>query len=171
LLRLILFALLVAVPIAEIAVFLVVGDVIGALATLGLIVLTAFIGTVLLRQQGLAAFRRLQEDLRNDRVPAAAIGHAITVAIAGALLLTPGFITDGVGFLLFIPGVRTVLWRQILKSVKVHRIDPETGSPFGPAGPGGFGQAPRGGPQTIDLDNDDYGPSDPSSPWRGDSER
>jgi UPF0716 protein FxsA len=170
LIRLILFALLVAVPIAEIAVFLVVGDAIGVLATLGLIVLTALIGTVLLRQQGLAAFRRLQDDLRNDRVPAAAIGHAITIAIAGALLLTPGFITDGVGFLLFVPGVRAALWRQIMKSVKVHRLDPQGGHPFGP-GPARPGQPPRGGPRTIDLDDEDYGPADPSSPWGGGPER
>lgn len=165
--RLILFAALVAVPIAEIAVFLVVGGAIGALPTIGLIVLTAIIGTVLLRRQGTAAFARLQEDIRANRVPAAAIGHALTVAIAGFLLLTPGFITDAVGFLLFVPAVRGALWRQIRSSIKVHRLDPE-GFGQGPAGPGG---GPPRGPRTIDLEEGEFGPADPSSPWGGGSER
>lgn len=158
--RLILFAALVAVPIAEIALFLVVGSFIGVLPTIGLVVLTAIIGTVLLRRQGTEAFRRLQADIRANRVPAAAIGHALTIGIAGVLLLTPGFMTDAAGLLLFVPAVRSALWRQILASVKIHRLDPEAG----PA-PG----SPRG-PRTIDLDADDYGPPNSSSPWRGRSD-
>jgi len=161
LIRLVLFAALVAVPIAEIAVLLVVGSAIGALPTIGLIVLTAIIGAALLRRQGTAAFGRLQADLQANRVPAAAIGHALTVAVAGVLLLTPGFITDAVGFLLFVPAVRSALWRRIRSSIKVHRLDPETGPDFRHPG------APPRGERTIDLDADDYGPPDPSSPWHG----
>jgi UPF0716 protein FxsA len=166
LVRLLLFAALVAVPIAEIAVFLVVGDVIGVLPTLGLIVLTALLGAILLRRQGLAAFGRLQADIHEKRVPAAAIGHAITVAIAGALLLTPGFLTDAVGFLLFVPAVRSFLWRQILSSVRIERFE-------GGAGPSPYGAAdrPPRGARVIDLEDEDYAPRDPASPWRGDGER
>jgi len=158
--RLILFAALVAVPIAEIAVFLLVGGAIGALPTIGLIVLTAIIGTVLLRRQGTAAFARLQDDIRANRVPAAAIGHALTVAVAGVLLLTPGFITDAVGFLLFIPAVRAGLWRQIRNSIKIHRLEPE-GPTYRQSEP------QRRGSRTIDLDEGEYRPSDPTSPWGG----
>ena len=147
--------------------FLVVGEVIGVLPTIALIILTALLGTALLRQQGLAAFHRLQDDLRSDRIPAAAIGHALAIAIAGALLLTPGFITDGVGFLLFIPAVRHLLWRLILSSVKAHRLDPKSGMNVGP----GAGAAGPHRPETIDLDTGDYEPSDHSSPWRGNPDR
>nr|WP_255720412.1 FxsA family protein [Acuticoccus kalidii] len=163
-LRLILFAFLLIIPISEIAVFLVVGEAIGVLPTIALVVITAVIGAALLKQQGLQAFQRLQDDIRERRVPAASIGHALTVAIAGVLLLTPGFITDTVGFLLFIPAVRTWLWRSISSSVKVYRVDPVSGT----AGPtGGY----REGQRTIDLDTTDYGPrdSDPETPWRRDS--
>lgn len=159
--RLILFAFLLAVPIAEIAVFLLVGREIGALPTIALIILTAILGAILLKKQGLSAFARLQDDIRAHRVPAAAIGHALTVAIAGALLLTPGFITDSVGFLLFIPAVRAGLWRLIAGSVKVHAAEgphdrprPMPGSPHGSSRPG-----------TIDLEAGEYGPADPASPW------
>lgn len=178
-LRFILFFLLVAMPIAEIAVFLVVGEAIGALSTILIIILTAVIGTILLRRQGLQALTRLREDSRAGRVPAAAIGHAITVAIAGALLLTPGFITDTIGFALFIPAVRRGLWRLIASSFVVRSVG---GSPLGPgpsrddgfdSGPkpgpaGGFGSPPRRGPQTINLDSDEYESREPDgSPWRG----
>lgn len=158
--RIILFAFLLAVPIAEIAVFLAVGSQIGVLPTLAIIVLTAILGTVLLRRQGLSAFAKLQADIREKRVPTAAIGHAITVAVAGVLLLTPGFITDTVGFLLFIPAVRRTLWRQISGSVTVKR--------FGSgAGHGRTGRA-DGHPRVIDLDATEVGGGDGSSPWRGD---
>ncbi|WP_420394275.1 FxsA family protein [Acuticoccus sp.] len=156
--RTVLFLLLVLVPIAEIAVFLAVGSQIGTLATLGIIVATAIVGAILLRRQGLSALARLQSDLRSGRVPAAAIGHAIAVAVAGVLLLTPGFITDTVGLLLFVPAVRASFWRRLAGSAKL-RVHP--------------GSAPRGGPRsrsdtgrTIDLEATEVRTEDPSSPWR-----
>lgn len=158
-LRLIIFVVLVSVPIAEIAVILMVGSAIGALPTVALIILTAILGTVLLRRQGLSALTRLRADIKDGRVPAAAIGHAITVAVAGVLLLTPGFITDILGFTLFIPAVRSALWRQIVGSIRVERSGP--GGPDGPA-------RPRTHPRTIILEDDDYRPRDGASPWRED---
>ncbi|WP_205648675.1 FxsA family protein [Acuticoccus kandeliae] len=160
-LRLILILFLLAVPIAEIAVFMMVGEAIGVLPTIALVIITAVIGAYLLKQQGLQAFQRLQDDIRERRVPAASIGHALTIAIAGVLLLTPGFITDTVGFLLFIPAVREGLWRSITRSVKVYRVDPATGG----GGPGWPGPEPTR--RTIDLDQGDYGPSNPNTPWKG----
>ena len=162
--RSILFIFLLLVPIAEIAVFLTVGSMIGVLPTLLIIVLTAIMGAVLLKRQGLAAFVRLQEDARAGRVPAAAIGQAITVGIAGVLLLTPGFITDTVGFLLFVPSVRAWLWRQISGSVKVQQYNPS--GPSGGPGPGPAGRPYRpSDPRVIDLEATEVEP-DPTTPWR-----
>lgn len=180
-LRLLLFIILVGVPIAEIALFITVGEQIGALPTILIIIATAVLGTALLRRQGAAAVRHLRADLDAGRVPAAAIGQAVTIAIAGLLLLTPGFMTDAVGFALFIPAVRRFLWRQISSSVKVRRVDPsgpryEGGSanPFGAGGPFGPRERPRTHPGTINLDGDDYterrdGPAGPGAPPRDDS--
>ncbi|MEM8855369.1 MAG: FxsA family protein [Pseudomonadota bacterium] len=159
--RLVLFAALIAVPIAEIAVFLTVGSAIGVLPTLALIIGTAILGAVLLRRQGLSAIARLRSDMDQGRVPAAAIGHALAITVAGILLLTPGFITDAVGFLLFVPAVRSGLWKSIAGSVKVHSMGGAMGDTDGPS-PGG---RPTRGGKTIDLDPDDYGPANDGSPW------
>lgn len=159
--RLLLFILLVGVPIAEIAVFLTVGSAIGVLPTIAIIILTAVIGATLLKRQGVSALARLQSDVRNNKVPAAAIGEAVTIAIAGLLLLTPGFITDAVGFSLFVPSFRSWLWRRISGSVKVV-----TGSG---AAANVFRTRPKPGPQasrTIDLEEGEYRRGDDNSPWQ-----
>lgn len=145
-LRLILFLLLVAIPIAEISLFIVIGGQIGALPTILIIILTAAIGTVLLRRQGGAALVALKRDIDRGEMPFAAIGHAVTVAIAGLLLLTPGFITDAAGFALFMPAVRRWLWRRLSGLVDFRTV--------GAAGPAGPRRSGRG--STIDLDEDDY---------------
>lgn len=167
--RSILFVFLLIIPIAEIAVFLTVGSIIGVLPTLAIIVGTAILGAVLLKRQGVSAFARLRADVDAGRVPAAAIGQAITVAIAGVLLLTPGFITDAVGFALFVPAVRSWLWRQIRGSVQVHQMN-GAGMRSGPAndaGPAGRPQQ-RSRPPVIDLESSEVR-QDPSTPWRKDS--
>lgn len=151
-LRVLLFVLLVGMPITEIAVFLLVGGAIGALPTIAIIIVTAALGAYLLKRQGISALARLRTDMDAGRVPAGAIGHAVTIAIAGVLLLTPGFITDTIGFLLFVPGVRRTLWRQIAGSVRVHQAR-------GPGGEGPFRR--RTHARTIELDRDDYRPNDP----------
>lgn len=154
--RLILFVLLISVPIAEIAVFLMVGSEIGVLPTILLIVGTAIVGAILLRQQGLAALMALQGDIKAGRVPAASIGHALAVGIAGVLLLTPGFITDMMGLILFIPAVRRAMFRSVSNAVKVERVRPQA--------PG----RPRTHGRVIELDSREYGPANDETPWRGD---
>lgn len=167
--RSILFVFLLIIPIAEIAVFLTVGSIIGVLPTLAIIVGTAILGAVLLKRQGVSAFARLRADVDQGRVPAAAIGQAITVAIAGVLLLTPGFITDAVGFALFIPAVRSWLWRQIRGSVQVHQMGATGRGPNGPYDGGPGGRPPhRSRPQVIDLEASEVR-QDPSTPWKNDS--
>jgi UPF0716 protein FxsA len=105
------FLLLVAVPIIEIALFIQIGGWIGLWPTIGIVILTAAIGTMLLRAQGLAALGELQRRLSAGEDPSATLAHAAMILVAGILLLTPGFFTDGVGFLLLTPPVRAAAIR------------------------------------------------------------
>ncbi|MBT8215176.1 MAG: FxsA family protein, partial [Acidimicrobiia bacterium] len=98
-----LFALFVIVPVAEIALFLVVGERIGVLTTLTLIVVTAFVGAALVSRQGRQTMLSLRAEIAEQRIPARQLSHGAMILFAGGLLLTPGFITDGVGFLLLVP--------------------------------------------------------------------
>lgn len=106
-----LFILFVLVPLVEIALFIQVGGLIGLWPTLGVVVLTAAAGTLLMRAQGLAVIAELQSRLNEGRDPGGVIAHGALILFAGALLLTPGFFTDGVGFLLLLPPVREALIR------------------------------------------------------------
>jgi len=126
---------MIAVPIIEIAVFIQAGDLIGLWPTLATVVLTAIVGTALLRRQGLAALRRVQESLEAGRPPVAELFDGLCLLVAGALLLTPGFVTDGFGLLLFAPPFRKILLgvlsRRIIAGGHVHMR----------GGPGGRGEA------------------------------
>ena len=93
----------IAVPIIEIAVFLEVGAQIGVLNTILMIVVTAIIGTWLLRSQGIQTLQRAQESLNQNVFPAFEVFDGLCLLFAGGLLLTPGFVTDAVGFFLFVP--------------------------------------------------------------------
>ena len=104
-----LLILFIAVPIAEIAIFIQAGESFGLWPTLGLVILTAILGTTLLRYQGLRALHRVQESLNNGEMPIGEVFTGLCLLVAGALLLTPGFLTDGVGFALFIPGIRQAI--------------------------------------------------------------
>lgn len=114
------FLAFVLVPLAEIGLFIQVGGLIGLWPTLFVVILTAFIGTVLLRAQGLAAFSRAQVQMAEGRLPVEEVVHGFCLVIAGALLLTPGFLTDTIGFLLFVPLVRLYLGRKALKWLATH---------------------------------------------------
>jgi UPF0716 protein FxsA len=105
------FLLLVAVPIIEIALFIQVGGWLGLWPTIGIVILTAALGTMLLRAQGLAALGELQRRLAAGEDPSATLAHGAMILVAGVLLLTPGFFTDGVGFLLLTPPVRAAAIR------------------------------------------------------------
>lgn len=157
----ILFFALLAIPALEIAVFVVVGGVIGVLPTIGLIFLTAVIGSALLKHQGLSILNRIRTEMDAGRVPGAELGHGAMILAAGVLLLTPGFVTDTIGFLLFVPPIRETIWRTISARIAVSVVRP--GGPQGQQGPR---RSPRDGP-VVDLDADDYGPADPNSPWSG----
>lgn len=102
----ILFALFLFVPILEIYLLMEVGGIIGALPTVLLVVLTAIIGAALVRAQGISTLMRAQESMARGEVPATAVFEGAFLLVAGALLLTPGFFTDGVGFACLVPVLR-----------------------------------------------------------------
>jgi UPF0716 protein FxsA len=113
------FLILIGMPIAEIAVFIEAGDRFGLWPTVGGIVATAVIGMAMIRMQGLTVLRRVQENLQAERFPAREIFDGLCLLIAGAMLVTPGFITDTFGFLLLVVPLRRMLgaiaWRQAEK--------------------------------------------------------
>ena len=99
-------ALFLTVPILELLLFIYVEERIGLGRLLLGIVITAVLGAFLVRQQGFAVWLRLREDLMVGRLPGAQLVHGALVLVGGALLLTPGFLTDAVGFALMVPPVR-----------------------------------------------------------------
>ena len=138
-----------------------VGSQIGVFPTLGLVLVTAVAGSILLRIQGFGVVRRIQETMDQGGAPGRELVHGAMILVAGVLLLTPGFITDTLGFLLFIPAVRDAGWAFLRSRVAF------VGMPGGKAG-SGPAQRPRdNGPRTIDLSSDDYNETEAKkSPWR-----
>jgi len=103
------------VPIIEIYLLIQVGSIIGALPTVALVVLTAVIGAGLLRVQGFATLKRIQETIARGEVPAIEMLEGAMLLFGGALLLTPGFFTDTIGFICLIPQLRRPLLLWALK--------------------------------------------------------
>lgn len=113
-----LLLLFIIVPLAELYVILQVGQAIGALPTIGLLVLDSLLGTWLLRAQGRAAWRRFRTALAGGRPPARETIDGALVIVGGALMLAPGFITDAFGVLLLLPPSRAVVRRGILRHAR-----------------------------------------------------
>ena len=110
--------LFVLIPIAEIYAFITVGEEIGVLKTLLLCVLTAILGGYLVRRQGLETLMNAQKSFQAGNMPLNALFDGLCIVISGALLLTPGFVTDIVGFSLLLPPFRQFLRRAVVKSGK-----------------------------------------------------
>ena len=111
-----LMLLFLIVPMAEMAVLIWVGGVIGALFTILAVALTAVVGVWLLRVQGFLTLRRVQERLQMGELPDIELLEGALLLIGGALLLTPGFMTDIFGFICLLPGSRRAICRRILNS-------------------------------------------------------
>jgi UPF0716 protein FxsA len=110
---LLILAVFIGVPLLEIAVFIQVGGFLGLWPTLAIVILTAVIGTALLRIQGLVTLARAQAQMNQGALPTRELFDGACLLIAGVLLLTPGFVTDGLGFLLFLPAARDILRRML----------------------------------------------------------
>jgi UPF0716 protein FxsA len=117
-----LFFLFLLVPLIEIALFIQVGGWLGLWPTLGIVVATAMAGTYLVRSQGSQALIRLRRSLEDLRDPTENLAHGAMILFSGALLLTPGFFTDAVGFLLLVPAVRSFIMRRIRERVKIQSM-------------------------------------------------
>lgn len=149
--------LLLIIPLAEIGAFIVIGGQIGVWWTLLMVFATAIGGSILLRIQGFGLVNRIRAEVDAGRVPGRDLVHGVMILVAGVLLLTPGFITDAMGFALFVPQLRDALWRFARTRIRFQTVTmggaerpPETGD-------GGV----------IDLDEEDFKREpDKTSPWR-----
>lgn len=110
-----LFALFLITPILEIVVFFLVGRQIGLGATVAIIIVTAVIGAALVSRQGRDQLDRVRAEFASGLFPAKELAHGAMILFAGALLLTPGFITDAVGFALLVPTIRETLRRWLVR--------------------------------------------------------
>jgi UPF0716 protein FxsA len=127
----ILLVAFVAVPLAEIAVLIRVGSWLGLMPTLALIILTAVVGTWMLRRQGFAVLARAQRQLEQGAMPVAEVFEGLCLLVAGVLLLTPGFITDACGALLLLPPLRALLYRRVGHYLERHVVQAPAGRPQG----------------------------------------
>jgi len=119
--------LFIVIPLAEIYVLLQVGHLIGALPTIGLVIVSALLGSALLRHQGMATLARIRDSMDQGRLPALELVEGAVLLVAGALLLTPGFITSSIGLACMIPPVRSRLARWIISHRMRQRPPPPGG--------------------------------------------
>jgi UPF0716 protein FxsA len=172
-LALIILALVIGIPLVEILVFIEVGSEIGALNTVLITVVTALIGMALLRVQGLGVLMRAQQAIERKEAPVNEIFEGVFLAIAGLFLLIPGFVTDAIGFLLFLPPLRRALASYMAKHSKfAAQASYRQG---GQRSSGGGGSVIDGEYEVIDDDapqlnaepdqEDNKGAKNPDSPW------
>jgi len=114
------FLLFLGVPLLEIYFLIQVGQVIGALPTILLCILTALAGAALIRMQGISTLMRARRNLDQGMPPAMEMLEGVALAIAGGLMLTPGFATDVLGFFLLIPPLRRLAIKRALSKVQVQ---------------------------------------------------
>lgn len=153
----------VAVPLIEIGLFIQVGGLIGLWPTLLIVLLTAILGTALVRTQGIAQIQKLQSSFDRLNNPTEPLAHGAMILLSGALLLTPGFFTDSIGFLLLVPKIRDAVFTYLRSRVKVQG--------FTMGGRSGQGYTPReegvidGEFYEVDPDSIPSKPSQHPSGW------
>lgn len=113
---------LLALPIVEIALFIIVGGWIGLWPTLALMILAGLVGVAVIRTQGAQAFERLRAAAAADRDPSRPMAHSALLVLAGLLLVVPGFFTDALGLLLLAPPVRDALIRRYAGRVRTRTV-------------------------------------------------
>jgi len=117
---LIILVLFIAVPIIEIGLFIQVGGFLGFWATIGLVLLSAVVGASLVRSQGLKTLMTVQQRVSQGEIPAQQILEGVLLAVSGVLLLTPGFMTDMLGMMVLLPGIRSALAQYLMTKVAVQ---------------------------------------------------
>ncbi|MGF1744199.1 FxsA family protein [Vibrio minamisatsumaniensis] len=136
----ILLLLFIFVPIIEIGLFIQVGGFLGLWPTIALVLMTAFVGASLVRSQGIQTLMSVQGRLQQGEMPAQQIIEGVMLAVAGVLLLTPGFMTDAMGMLVLLPAPRAMLAKKMMEKMVVKNMS----GGFHTGGQGGFGQSPFG---------------------------
>ena len=126
-----LLALFIIVPIAELYAIYTIGDAIGVIPTLLLLALDSVLGSLLLRSQGRAVWQKFNDTMAAGRVPHKELQHGIAVIFGGALLITPGFLTDIVGLLLLLPPTRAVILRLVMRRL-ARRVEARVVTGRGP---------------------------------------
>jgi UPF0716 protein FxsA len=134
---LILVGLFVALPIVEIYVIIQVGQAIGALPTIVLLVLESLLGAWLVKREGRRAWRALTQTLSSGQLPGRELADAALVLVGGTLLLTPGFVSDVFGFFFVLPFTRPIA-RRILLSLAARRLATRARRGYGPSRSGVF---------------------------------
>jgi UPF0716 protein FxsA len=142
-------------PIVEMYLLIEVGGYIGTLPTVLLVMITAVIGVALLRIQGVQTLTRGMARLQGGELPAQEVVEGLLLAVAGALLLTPGFVTDSFGFVLLTPVLRSIVAQQVLSRVQI--VPPPMGGGMG----GGASQSGPQGPLGERVIEGEYEPVDP----------
>ena len=117
-----LLLLFILIPILEICLFILLGGFIGVYPTLLIILLTAILGTFLVKTQGINVLKEIQNKLNELENPTEPIAHGAMILFAGALLLTPGFFTDTIGFLLLLPNVRKVAFFWLKNKINLMKF-------------------------------------------------
>jgi len=146
--------LFVGVPLLELFILIQLGQVVGLWPTIGLVVLTGFAGATLARLEGIRTLWRIRGELAKGRLPGRALLDGTAVLLGGALLLTPGILTDLVGFSFLLPPTRRILLGRVQKSLEAQiktgavRVTHMTG--FSPGTNFGFGSPPPGEPEHPD---------------------
>lgn len=148
-------------PLAEIAAFVVVGSEVGVGTTLMLVLASMLAGIILLRVQGIGTLRRLQQATAGGGDPGRELVHGVMIVIAGILLIVPGFVSDLIGLLLFIPPVRDLAWKLIRSRMTIVTNTAGFGFSTGPGPEGPAQPRPRSGPKVVDLDDDEYSRNSP----------
>ena len=154
--------LFLLLPLAEIATFVLVGREIGVGMTLMLVLASMAAGIVLLRIQGLGTLRRLQQAAAGGGDPGRELVHGVMIFVAGILLIVPGFLSDVVGILLFLPPVRDLAWKLMRSRLNIVTVGSGFGFSQGSRGTNADGQ--RREPQVVDLDEDEFSRDAPESP-------
>jgi UPF0716 protein FxsA len=115
-----LFVLFIIIPIIEISVLMQVGELLGLWPTIGIVILSAWVGAKYVRQQGLATLQSVQSKMAEGEMPSSEIVTGLMLLIAGVLLVTPGFVTDIFGLSLLVPSVRQMIAASVQKHINVH---------------------------------------------------
>src|ERR671929_1236099 len=124
---LLLILVFIVVPIAELYVIIQVGQAIGALPTIAILIADSVLGSMLLRSQGRGVWRRFNQTLAAGRPPAREVLDGVLVIFGGALLLTPGFVTDVFGLLFLLPPTRAVVRRLLVRRFALRMVASVTG--------------------------------------------